>query len=264
MQTYLGVLCVAVGFSLTMASCSKEQPSTSLSADSGAPTPLDLTDVTSHPERYTWFDFRPDVKKLILAGAPESEHIAILWYTAADGGVGLHYHDKTESVYVIDGSQTDAKGDYPSGTVYFNPPGSGHQVTHSTGFFLLAYAAAPDFTNTQRIETYTPVRMDLTASDLTSQYAFAPASKGVRTHSVPLEEAGGMRAELIELTPGSSYTYQGNYVLVLSGGCSIAGSAYAAKQLAVTNAVETRSYTLTAAPGGACMLLAMAFRTTQD
>ena len=55
-------------------------------------------------------DFRPNVQKLILAGAPETEHIAILWYTVTDGGVGLHYHAKTESVYVIDGTQTDAKG----------------------------------------------------------------------------------------------------------------------------------------------------------
>ena len=263
MQTYLGALCIALGISLTMACSSKEEPTMHASAEAGAPTPLDLTDVTRHPERYTWFDFRPNVKKLILAGAPETEHIAILWYTAADGGVGLHYHDKTESVYVIDGTQTDAKGDYPTGSVYFNPPGSGHQVTHSTGFFLLAYAAAPDFTGTDRIAEYTPVRMDLTASNLTSQYTFEPASKAVRTYAVPLEESGGMRAELIELTPGGSYTYRGNYVLVLDGACTIAGSAYTAKQLAVANAIEARSYALTAASRGRCLLLGVVFSAAQ-
>ena len=44
------------------------------------------------------------MKKLVLAGVPESEHVAILWYTITDGAVGLHYHAKTESVYVIEGN----------------------------------------------------------------------------------------------------------------------------------------------------------------
>ncbi|HEX2671408.1 MAG TPA: cupin domain-containing protein, partial [Polyangiaceae bacterium] len=113
-----------------------------------ASTVLDLDDVKTSPDHYTWFDFKPNVKKLILAGDANTQHIAILWYTVIDGGVGLHYHSKTESVYVIDGTQTDAKGVYSDGTVYFNPPGSGHQITDSNGFFLLAYAAPPDFVNT--------------------------------------------------------------------------------------------------------------------
>jgi len=83
---------------------------------------LDLADVKTNPGAYEWFDFRPNVLKLILAGAAETEHIAILWYTLTDGAVGLHYHSMTESVYVIDGTQTDGKGSYPTGSVYFNPP----------------------------------------------------------------------------------------------------------------------------------------------
>jgi hypothetical protein len=102
---------------------------------------LDVNDVAANPAPYAWFDFRPNVQKLILAGAPETQHIAILWYTVVDGAVGLHYHAKTESVYVIDGTQTDAKGTYTDGTVYFNPPTSGHAISASSGFFLLASAA---------------------------------------------------------------------------------------------------------------------------
>src|SRR4051812_39497323 len=113
-----------------------------------AKTVLDLGDVTANPTHYEWFDFRPNVKKLILAGAPETQHVAILWYTVPDGRVPLHRHAKTEAVYVIDGAQTDGKGTYATGTVYFNPPGSGHALENSFGFFLLAYAAAPDFKNT--------------------------------------------------------------------------------------------------------------------
>jgi hypothetical protein len=265
MQTRLCLSCVAaLGLWLGVACSSKDESKTvsasSAQPDAGAPTrALDLAEVTAHPERFTWFDFRPDVKKLILAGAPETEHIAILWYTAADGGVGLHYHAKTESVYVIDGTQTDAKGDYPSGAVYFNPPGSGHQITHSTGFFLLAYAAAPEFSGTERIREYTPVRMDLAAEDLSGRYAFTEKSKGVRTHEVPLAAEGGMHAELIELEADASHTYSGNYLLVLSGACSIAGATRAAKQLVVTQAVAPHAYELAAAESGKCVLLGMTF-----
>ena len=79
---------------------------------SSALTVLDLDDVKTNPTSYEWFDFKPNVKKLILAGAAETQHIAILWYTITEGGVALHYHAKTESVYVIDGTQTDDKGVY--------------------------------------------------------------------------------------------------------------------------------------------------------
>src|SRR5688572_19001577 len=63
-------------------------------------TRLDLADLESNPDGYAWFDFRPNVMKLILSGAAETEHVAILWYTVTDGSVGMHYHAKTESVFV--------------------------------------------------------------------------------------------------------------------------------------------------------------------
>ncbi|HTV22992.1 MAG TPA: cupin domain-containing protein, partial [Polyangiaceae bacterium] len=112
--------------------CTTGNDTTDVLALTPAKTVLDLVDVKSNPENYEWFDFRPNVKKLILSGAAETEHVAILWYTVVDGSVGLHLHSKTESVYVIDGTQTDAKGVYPTGTVYFNPPGSGHAISDSS------------------------------------------------------------------------------------------------------------------------------------
>jgi len=153
----------SAGFDAGLDSSADAEPATDAmeSADATGPgvdssvlssaTVLDLNDLKANPTPYSWFDFKPNVEKLILAGAADSQHVAILWYTTPDGGVGLHYHAKTESVYVIDGTQTDAKGVYPTGTVYFNPPGSGHQITNSTGFFILAYAAPPDFTSTSLI-----------------------------------------------------------------------------------------------------------------
>jgi len=117
---------------------------------------LDLNDVKTNPSIYQWFDFRPNILEAHSRRGTGDEHIAILWYTVTDGGVALHYHSKTESVYVIDGTQTDAR-ELIHWTVYFNPPGSGHQVTDSTGFFILAYAAPPDFANTNLIGDYTPI-----------------------------------------------------------------------------------------------------------
>jgi hypothetical protein len=222
-------------------------------------TVLDLNDVSLDPQAYEWFDFRPNVKKLILAGEPETEHIAILWYTVVDGGVGLHYHSKTESVYVIDGTQTDAKGTYTDGTVYFNPPTSGHQITNSSGFFLLAYAAPPDFASTDLIEDYTPVTIDTTANDLTSVYEFQEQADGVQTYPVPLVETGAMSAELIETTSAGAYVYTGNYVLVLDGSCEVTGTTLAKGKLIVTKTTAPRAFAVSASPDSTCLALGVSF-----
>src|SRR5262245_637894 len=79
LYTVVGVAC-AVG-------CRSEEDSTDVQG-LRAKTVLDLGDVTDDPGGYGWFDFRPNVQKLILSGAAETEHIAILWYTVPDGSVG--------------------------------------------------------------------------------------------------------------------------------------------------------------------------------
>jgi hypothetical protein len=220
---------------------------------------LDLTDVKSSPDDYEWFDFRPNIKKLILAGAAETEHIAILWYTVMDGGVALHYHSKTESVYVIDGTQTDAKGTYPTGSVYFNPPGSGHQVTDSSGFFLLAYAAPPDFMSVDKIEEYTPVRIDTDDADLTSTYSFEEKKKGIQTYAPELDGMGGMSALFVETKSTTAYEYKGNYLVVIEGSCVIDGMTYPKDMLVVTKTVEPEAFKLAATKGKSCLALGVSF-----
>ena len=222
-------------------------------------TVLDVNDVKTNPDPYAWFDFKPNVKKLILAGAADTEHIAILWYTVTDGGVGLHYHSKTESVYVIDGTQTDAKGVYTNGTVYFNPPGSGHQITNSSGFFILAYAAPPDFVNTSLIEAYTPVRIDTTAADLTTTYDFIEQATGVQTYTVPLADTGGLSSKLIESTSAVPLTYEGNYLLVLKGSCDIEGVTLGQGMLVVAKALPPQPYAVNASTGSTCLALGVSF-----
>lgn len=223
-------------------------------------TRVDLADLESNPDSYSWFDFRPNVMKLILSGAAETEHVAILWYTVPDGSVGMHYHAQTESVFVINGTQTDAKGVYPTGTVYFNPPGSGHAISNSSGFFILAYASPPDFTGLERIGTYEPVRIDTAAPQLTSAYPFTEVAAGVRTFQVPLDASGGLHGQLIEIAPGSDgFEYLGNYLLVLEGRCGVDGVAEGARTLHVAKALVPEPFALTSVDGSPCLALGVSF-----
>jgi ChrR Cupin-like domain len=223
-------------------------------------TVLDLNDVKTGPSGYEWVDFRPNVQKLIVSGAADTEHVAILWYTVPDGSVGLHYHSKTESVYVIDGTQTDAKGVYPTGTVYFNPPGSGHAIMQSSGFFILAYASPPDFASTALIEEYTPVRIDTASADLMSAYPFEQKQAGLRAFEAPLNGQGGMSAQLLELTRlAEEHEYVGNYLLVLEGSCDIEGSTFGAETLVVTKALQPEPFKVSASAGTSCLALGVSF-----
>jgi len=257
MNSFWASSMVMCGLASVTACSSTDEPSQP--KELATATAFNLDDVKTNPTTYEFMDFKPNVQKLILAGAPETEHIAILWYTVPDGGVGLHYHAKTESVYVIDGTQTDAKGTYPTGTVYFNPPGSGHQITDSSGFFVLAYAAPPDFANTDLIGSYEPIRIDTTDPDLTSENPFEEQKTGVKTFAPPLASEGGLSAEFIETTSSDAYAFTGNYLLVLKGSCEIEGLPFASGQLVVTKTVELQSFKVAAPKASSCLAMGVSF-----
>ena len=222
-------------------------------------TIVDLNDLTVNPSAYDFFTFRPNVEKLILAGAAETEHISILWYPLADGSVGQHAHAMTEAVYTIKGCQSDAKGVYPTGSLYFNPPGSGHRIANSTGFFILAYAAPPDFGNTDRIQDYTPVQINTADPDLAGRYPFEAVQDGVSVYRIPLDPAGGMSSELIQTTASLGYRYTGNYLLVLQGRCTINGQPVGQNQLVVATTVAPQAYRVSTEAGAACLVLGLSF-----
>lgn len=228
-----------------------------------AATVVDLDHLRKHPTTYGWFDFRPGVKKLVLAGSEQREHVAILWYPTTDGAVSRHYHAMTESVYVIDGSQADEKGVYRTGTVYFNPPGSGHAISESTGFFILAYASAPDFVNTGAIQEYTPVSIDTAVSDLTAAHPFTEAMPGVRTFEPDLGSAGGLRATFVEIAPAEGYFLKANYLLVLKGSCDLGAKTLGPNALVVGKEIEPQQYRVVASAGGACVALGVRFESTR-
>jgi hypothetical protein len=168
-------------------------------------------------------------------------------------------HSKTESVYVIDGTQTDAKGESEAGTVYFNPPGSGHAISDSSGFFVLAYAALPDFTATDKIEAYTPIRIATDDANLTTDYAFEEAAEDVQIYSVPLASTGSMTAEFIDTTSVVDYAYTGNRLLVVKGSCNINGVLLDENMLVVAKTTKPTAYTLHAASGAPCLAMGVSF-----
>lgn len=84
----------------------------------------------------------------------------------------------------------------------------------------MAYAAPPDFANTDLIGEYTPVIINTKDSANLTDATTLVADNGHREYEVPLDTTGGMAASFFELpTSGatSSATYEGNYVLVLGG-----------------------------------------------
>jgi hypothetical protein len=221
-------------------------------------TMIDLSELAEHPENYDFFSFRPNLKKLMLAGATDTEHISILWYTVPGGSVGLHHHAMTEAVYTIAGTQADARGVYPTGSLYFNPPGSSHAITDSTGFFLLAYASPPDFAKADRIADYTPVQINTADPELATRYPFEPVRSGVEAYHIPLDPAGGISAQLIKSNCGVPYEYSGNYVLVLDGNCTMNGTLCNQNRLVVAPAAP-QPYHLTTAPGQSWLALGLSF-----
>lgn len=219
-------------------------------------TVIKLADMREKPADYEWFQFKPGVKKLILSGTPDARHVSVLWYgyEGQAGAVPLHYHAQTESIFVIDGAQSDAKGTYTKGSFYFNPPGSGHDISNSSGLFLLSYAAPPDFKRTAEIGAYENVvvpadyaKLSLTACDDGSQCLV-----------LPLADNGGMRSRFVA-PRSSAVTLTANVLLVLRGSCVVGGQPLAADTLVVQKSSEPGTYQVAAAEGD-CLVFEMAFR----
>lgn len=259
----LGLLSVSFSFDSTK-SLAKDLPESAIalqdkySALSNS-TIIDLKALTANPNKYNFFTFRPNLEKLILSGEANTQHISILWYTIPNGSVGLHYHSMTESVYTINGSQTDAKGIYPTGSLYFNPPESGHKISNSTGFFILAYASPPDFKNIDKIKPYTPIQINTLDPDLENKYAFTNPKSGVKVYNIPLDPKGGMSSQIIKSTSLTSYGYSGNYLLVLKGSCNIDGRIFKKDMLIVAKTIKTESYKLSATKDQSCLALGLSF-----
>ncbi|NJL46948.1 MAG: hypothetical protein HC929_04900 [Leptolyngbyaceae cyanobacterium SM2_5_2] len=177
-------------------------------------------------------------------------------------GAALPFHDR--SCLHHQGSQTDAKGAYPTGSLYFNPPGSGHELSASSGFFLLAYASPPNFANTDLIQDYTPVHIDTAVPDLTALYPFEAAQAGISLYTVPLDPTGGISSQFIKSTSSESHGYVGNYLLILEGSCTIDGTRFYKDMLIVATTVNPQSYQISVTKGQTCLALGLSFSTSSS
>lgn len=99
------------------------------------PDPLHLPGMIAEAWRHAAFQpFREGVEICpIVEGAPG---VALLRY-APGAGVPRHLHTGLETILVLDGVQSDERGDYPVGSLILNPEGSSHSVWSEPGCVVL-------------------------------------------------------------------------------------------------------------------------------
>jgi len=83
------------------------------------------------------FDFRYFREGVEIATLLDGEPgVALLRY-APGAGVPRHRHTGLETILVLDGVQSDERGDYPAGSLILNPEGSIHSVWSEPGCTVL-------------------------------------------------------------------------------------------------------------------------------
>ncbi|WP_421725022.1 cupin domain-containing protein [Bauldia sp.] len=85
--------------------------------------------------KYTRFRDGIDVHWL-LTGGSDAPSVAVLKY-APGARVPLHRHVGLETIVVLDGAQSDERGEYAAGTVVINPVDSTHSVWSDDGCVVL-------------------------------------------------------------------------------------------------------------------------------
>ena len=72
----------------------------------------------------------------LYRGEADTPTVAILEY-APGACAPRHRHAGLETIIVLEGIQSDESGDYPAGSLIFNPPGSVHSVWSEKGCAVL-------------------------------------------------------------------------------------------------------------------------------
>lgn len=103
----------------------------------------DLLQRAADPDRLYWEELRPGVGLHALYGQPGKGPAAALLRYAPGASVPEHRHIDYEHILILQGSQRDANGLYPAGTLLVSPPGSQHAVTSEAGCLVLAIWSGP-------------------------------------------------------------------------------------------------------------------------
>jgi anti-sigma factor ChrR (cupin superfamily) len=88
----------------------------------------------------TFAPFRDGVEIARLHDGPPA--VALLRY-APGSGVPAHLHRGLETILVLQGTQSDERGDYPEGSLILNPEGTSHRVWSEDGCVVLIQWTLP-------------------------------------------------------------------------------------------------------------------------
>ena len=91
-------------------------------------------------EAAAFVPFREGVEIAPLHAGPPA--VALLRY-APGAGVPAHLHRGLETILVLDGTQSDERGDYPTGSLVLNPEGTSHRVWSEEGCVVLIQWTLP-------------------------------------------------------------------------------------------------------------------------
>lgn len=106
-----------------------------------AETSLDFPDLIGGGWRDLGFEpFRPGVEIHVLREGPPT--VAVLRY-AKGATVPPHRHPGLETILVLDGVQSDERGDYGKGSLVLNPEGTLHSVWSDEGCVVLIQWTLP-------------------------------------------------------------------------------------------------------------------------
>ena len=78
--------------------------------------------------------FREGVEICVIRSS--SPEVALLRY-APGASVPRHRHEGLETIFVLEGVQSDERGDYRAGSLILNPEGSAHSVWSKEGCVVL-------------------------------------------------------------------------------------------------------------------------------
>lgn len=106
--------------------------------------PLVIADVLRRAQGggMDWQPFRPGIEICRLYEMPEGSAAALLRY-APGAKVPRHAHVGYEHLYILQGAQSDERGEYRTGSLVINPPGSSHSVSSPGGCLVLAIWERP-------------------------------------------------------------------------------------------------------------------------
>lgn len=88
-------------------------------------------------DQLQWRHFAPGIEIFRLYGNQKAGPSAALLRYEPGACAPYHVHTGYEHVLVLRGSQSDERGDYPTGTLVINPPGSGHSIVSRDGCVVL-------------------------------------------------------------------------------------------------------------------------------